>query len=78
MTGLDRRTSILGDLEFSIPGFLRFGKFGKYFSFLVGWIREGFFFRGGRGRGRWGIQINLKIRGCARVVVLLPCILGAS
>ena len=76
MTGLDRRTSILGDLEFSIPGFLGVGKFGKYFSFLVGWIRVGVFFGGGRGRG--GIQINLKIRGCARVVVLLPCILGAS
>ena len=52
MTGPDRRTSILGDLECSTPGFLGVGKFGKYFSFLVGWIRVGFFFRGeGRGRG---------------------------
>ena len=51
MTGPDRRTSILGGLEFSIPGFLEVGKFGKYFSFLVGWIRIGFFFGGGVGRG---------------------------
>ena len=77
MTGPDRRTSILGDLECSIPGFLGVGKFGKYFSFLVGWIRVGFFFSGG-GAGEGGIQINLKIGGCARVVVLLACISGAS
>lgn len=47
VTGPDRRTSILGGLECSIPGFLGVGKFGKYFSFLVGWIRVGFFFSGG-------------------------------
>ena len=51
VTGPDRRTSILGGLEFSIPGFFRVGKFGKYFSFLVGRIRVGFFFRGGGGGG---------------------------
>ena len=64
----------MGGLKFSIPGFFGVGKFGKYFSFLVAWIQVGFF--GGEGGG--GIQINLKIRGSARVVVLLACISGAS
>ena len=61
----------MGGLKFSIPGFFGVGKFGKYFSFLVAWIQVGFL-------GGGGIQINLKIRGSARVVVLLACISGAS
>ena len=35
MTGPDRRTSILGGLEFSIPGFLEVGKFGKKCTLLL-------------------------------------------
>lgn len=35
MTGPDRRTSILGGLEFSIPGFLGVGKFGKKCTLLL-------------------------------------------
>ena len=51
MTGPDRRTSILGDLECSIPGFFGGWKVWQVF-FFFGWLDSSrVFFFGGRGGG---------------------------